>query len=514
MSQVSNVTEKESKSTTPDLGIHASSEIGTLKRLLIHSPDRGIGKVIPNKAQDWLYEDIVDLRKMREEYDVYVQLLLHFLDPSKIGKLRKSREKLKDDDKRPGFFKPESPDYFQSDKVLDVESVLSKILEDKEVRQNLVASICGVEHCGYHIRKRLMELPTHELAKTLISGYSNADERYIFAPLPNLIFTRDIGVVINDHLLLTRPAKAARYRESLITKHIAYHFFFQNRDKDWDKVIEVFEDEDYFLLDEEEQVHHRVTLEGGDIMMIAPRHLLIGCSERTSSAAIGKLIPMLFDKKLLDKVTVIKIPSKRNYMHIDTLFTMVRRNVWVLYGPLSRKGRETRGMHYSLMEDMSNDLEGLQGEKIEIIQYDRSWPDYRARYDERNPKPEYVEDLFEQISRHDFACKAEMKFIYSGGGEFPFNEREQWTDACNVLALKEGVVIGYDRNRKTAEAFKANGFKVVDADDLIADFESGKTTPDEVENTLILLTAGELSRARGGSHCMSMPLLRDGVDEH
>ena len=65
--------------------IHVSSEIGTLKRLLIHSPDRGLGKVVPSKAQDWLFEDIVHLDMMRrDEYDYYVKILLYFLDPDKV----------------------------------------------------------------------------------------------------------------------------------------------------------------------------------------------------------------------------------------------------------------------------------------------------------------------------------------------------------------------------------------------------------------------------------------------
>src|SRR5919202_3424512 len=65
--------------------ISVSSEIGTLKRLLVHSPDSGLGKVVPSKAQDWLFEDIVHLDTIRrKEYDFYTKLLLYFLDPEKI----------------------------------------------------------------------------------------------------------------------------------------------------------------------------------------------------------------------------------------------------------------------------------------------------------------------------------------------------------------------------------------------------------------------------------------------
>ena len=76
--------------STPTESIKVASEVGRLRRLLIHSPDRGLGKVVPSKAQDWLFEDIVHLDTMRrEEYDYYVKLLLYFLDPDKIkGRLK------------------------------------------------------------------------------------------------------------------------------------------------------------------------------------------------------------------------------------------------------------------------------------------------------------------------------------------------------------------------------------------------------------------------------------------
>ena len=90
--------------------IHVNSEIGRLKRLIIHSPDAGLGKVIPSKAQDWLFEDIIHLEAMRsKEYDLYVKLLLYFLDPEKVkGKLKK----IDNPDNNRNFYKPGKPEYF------------------------------------------------------------------------------------------------------------------------------------------------------------------------------------------------------------------------------------------------------------------------------------------------------------------------------------------------------------------------------------------------------------------
>ncbi len=102
----------------------------------------------------------------------------------------------------------------------------------------------------------------------------------------------------------------------------------------------------------------------------------------------------------------------------------------------------------------------------------------------------------------------DVKFIYSGNNEFPYGAREQWTDSCNLLALKEGVVIGYDRNNKTLEAFKNEGFKAYKAADLLEKLEAGELNVETLTDTFIMLPSAELSRARGGSHCMSMPLER------
>jgi len=124
---------------------------------------------------------------------------------------------------------------------------------------------------------------------------------------------------------------------------------------------------------------------------------------------------------------------------------------------------------------------------------------------------EHVEALLNDISQNDLKSTEPTKIIYSGNNQFPYDSREQWTDSCNLLAIKEGVVLGYDRNDKTVEAFKADGFNVVDVKDLIQDLESGKVNAETITDTLILMPSAELSRARGGFHCMSLPILRDNL---
>ena len=475
-----------------DFKIDVTSEIGTLRALLIHSPDSGLGKVVPSKAQDWLFEDIVHLDTVRKnEYDHYVKLLMYFLDPDKIkGKLAE----IDSTKSKRAFFKPDDKGFHASTKVVEIQTLLADILQDTGIREKLVASVCAIESCNYRLQELLIKTAPVELAKILISG-SLADDEMIFAPIPNLIFSRDIGIAINNFMLLNRPAKKARARETLLMRYIFFnHSLFANYQ---DNILEIPESMQHFLRPGEDNAD-RTTLEGGDVMMVSPQHLVIGCSERTSPSGANEAIKLLFEHNVVEKVTVVKIPHKRDYMHIDTVFTQVKRNVWVLLGSLA--SGETP---IDEKEPIAWFADKKSRDKAEIVQF---------RKGKKPKKYECIEDLLTNISEKDLESKEPVKFIYSGNNTFPFDAREQWTDSCNLLAVKEGVVVGYDRNDKTVEAFKQNGFAVVKVNELIEKFEKNELDPQKMKDTLILMPSAELSRARGGFHCMSMPLLRDELD--
>lgn len=473
-----------------------TSEIGRLRRVLVHSPDSGLGKVVPSKAQDWLFEDIVHLDTIRrKEYDFYTKILLYFLDPVKIkGKLTSIDSK---EDNR-NFYKPSHNRFFRSDKVIELQWLLAEILNDYEIKLKLIASVCAVENCSFETEKLLHTFSAEQLANIIITGSLNDDRNMLFPPIPNFIFTRDIGIVINRYVLLNKPARKARIREALLAKYIFFnHPLFKSYHE---FVIELPDAPHHFLLPRDGD-DKKVTLEGGDVMVVTKDHLLIGVSERTTMEAAHKAINILFEKNVVKKITIIKIPKKRDFMHIDTVFTQVKKNVWVMLGSFSKKAvkRENADTVQRILEGNTK-----KEDILKIIQFKKK--------DVENPRYfDNLEDLLIDISENDLGCREKVRFIYSGNNEFPFDAREQWTDSCNLLALKEGVVLGYDRNDKTVEAFRESGFKIIPAEQLLQQLESDQLNVDDLEDVLITMPSAELSRARGGFHCMSMPLLRDEI---
>jgi arginine deiminase len=610
--------------------IRVQSEIGKLKRVMIHCPGVEMNNMLPNLRLDWLFEDTVYTKKMQEEYAHFFKLLLLFTGSTDLFVDQENDMKCNPEDSdyclKADYEVTEENDR-RKNNVHEILLLLAKLFsENHEKTRELIISICSFHKLHIYRRDDLLgmlewanaikkgdkkktkkyrngvEVDLYlELAKTLISGKLEWDGRdggledltlkedkknhsnnldhsnYIFEPVPNLIFTRDIGVTLNNRLLITKPRYDVRYREILLLRFIAENYLFDKTEiHSRNNIIEMSDDDDFFQYEKTEKKKYRVNFEGGDIMMISPKHILIGNSERTSNYAIQKFVHAIFKLKIgVEIISVVKIAKDRAQMHLDTILTQVNKNVWMLHWMLSEKKEAEEAKKYSIPFNHLNSISlknlknGESKNPTTILQFFCPAGTHEFHKDffiyheseldtEKNPdkityktlkeyagktygeynyeKPKGLEDLLTQISKNEFN-QDEVRFVYSGSKEFPYSEREQWTDACNLLCVGNGVVIGYDRNNKTAENFEEamkdlyiNVYKKDLPEKHLTDFHfvmestelleriKGKDKEwidsylEGIHDTLITLPSSELSRARGGSHCMSMPLEREDVE--
>ena len=421
----------------PPGSVFCSSEIAPLKRVIVHRPDEGIARISPKDAEELLFDDIVHLPNMQEEHDVFTAVLRAFL-----GK----------------------------ENVLETQQLLAEALgADEESKQWMINEIIDYEELPSDVKELLQGLSNDELADLLISGYMEKEDYYLFDPIPNFIFTRDIAVVVNDYVIITKAARSARFRENFLARFIFFaHPIFKDT-RDQNKIINMNDVNEF----PPSRKGDFISIEGGDMMIINKDYLLIGCSERTNSYSIKLLKEALFARKVVKNVVQVNIPLDRAYMHLDTIFTQINVNHTCAFKPII--------------------LEGLSS-YVEVHRHTGTSTTYAS---------------LDEFLKAEINTK--MKFILSGDGESPWQEREQWTDGCNLVALRQGVALTYDRNPKTELAFRDYGYTVIHARQLLADFESGKLKPEDIKNTIITLPSNELSRARGGSHCMTCPIERESI---
>lgn len=402
-----------------------TNEVSLLKKVVVHRPDDGMERVTPERALDFLYDDITYLPEMQKEHDIFTNTIRAVLG---------------------------------NNSVIEMQDLLLDVLRKKpEARKDLIQSVAQHETIPEEVVEQIEYLSAKDLNYFMFNGINPKTGKEIMPPLPNYVFTRDIGVVLNDHLLVCQAAKQARTRENIISQCIFYNHkefrdFWSN-----DRIVDLTKET------------KDITVEGGDVMIINKDYVLIGQSERTSSESIDLLAEILFERDIIENVVRVEIPDTRSYMHIDTVFTQISENEFVAFK--------------ELMDDSSKVKFTVQN-KLGVTK-------------EFNTLTSFLKSIIPNV-----------KIIACGNGDRVFAQREQWTDGCNLVALKPGLAIAYRRNTKTADALQDHGYTIMRAETFLKLYEVGDLKVDDLGKFIFTLPSSELSRARGGPHCMTFPIHR------
>ncbi len=399
------------------------SEVGKLRTVMVCRPGLAHMRLTPDNCHDLLFDDVIWVARARVEHYDFVQVM---------------RER--------GVV------------VLEMHDLLAETLEQKEGRRWVLDRKITVNTIGPMgldaVRTWLDEMPPSELAEVLIGGvaageipfpefvdFSDYDPHGLWIPpLPNTLYPRDTTSWIYGGVTLNPMYWPARCQETLLAAAI-YRFHPNFRDmgiRTW------FGDPDISF--------GPATLEGGDVMPIGNGVVLIGMGERTTARAIMQVAIALFDHNAAERVIACRIPKSRSVMHLDTVFTLCDEDLANVYEKVVREIR-----CFSL----------YPGEEEGTLKF---IPD---------EKP-FLEVVAESLGLD------RIRAVTTGGDWFT-QEREQWDDGNNVVALEPGVVVSYDRNVHTNTKLRKEGVEV------------------------ITIPGSELGRGRGGGHCMTCPIRRDPV---
>lgn len=344
--------------------------------------------------------------------------------------------------------------------VYTIKDLLIDLINRKGVKHALIKSVCEYEGLNWQATKAIKRMyDAGEIADTLITGkmMGHMAGDTVMSPLPNLIFTRDLGAVIGNAAVFCYAATfpelnnpQPRGREMLLMRLIMMlHPLFK----------------DYVKIDiNDNPLEDKVSIEGGDILVINEQLILVGVSERTGDVAANRLAKRLFKaNKKIKHVVKVHIPESHGTMHLDTVFTMIDEGECLTFHPV-----------------IENDLD---------IQY----TDNGSKWQTNGGK------LLKLLAEYD----VNLKPFPCGGGDDVFARREQWTDGANALAIKPGMIVGYGRNSRTSECLEQGGYKVMDANTFT---QNGTFNRDD--KVVVTINSAELSRGRGGPRCLTMPIAR------
>jgi arginine deiminase len=355
---------------------------------MLHRPGNELRRLTPRNNDALLFDGIPWVDRAQDEHDAFAEAL-------------RSRDV----------------------EVLYLSTLLSETLDDAAARaqgvDSTLADLRLGERLRRHLRDHLSGLGPDELAAVLMTGLRNDEvsetgslvtavlrhDDFVIDPLPNLLFTRDSSVWVQDRATITSLAMPARRREGQLTELIySFHprFAGVQRIHGWEK-------------------EH---LEGGDVLALADGVLAVGVGERTTPAGAERLARTAFDLGLAHTILAVPIDQDRATMHLDTICTMVDTDAVVMY------------------------------------------PNVAHRLSALAVRPGGGRDLVVSAPRPFLEAAAEAMGIerlrlIDTGLDPVTAEREQWDDGNNTLAIEPKVAVAYERNVETNARLEEAGIEVV-----------------------------------------------------
>lgn len=399
--------------------INVYSEIGTLKKVLVHTPGQEIDYLTPQRLDELLFSAILDPIRAREEHQKFIEIL-----------------------------KSEGVEVVQlSELTAEAYNAASAEAKEAFINKWLDESIPALSDANrkvvYNYLKG-MEKDTVKMIRKMMAGILarevnvESSVELIVDPMPNLYFTRDPFASVGNGITLHHMFRPTRRRETIFADLIfSQHPDYKTTPKYYDRSM-------------------NYSIEGGDVFIYNEKTLVVGVSERTEKDAIQTLAESIKNNSEVKFETIyaINVPKMSNLMHLDTWLTMLDYDKF-LYSP--------------------NMMGVLKIWKIDLKASKIEW------HEINEPLTNFLSSVIGK--------EATLVPVAGEGATQIDIDVETNFDATNYLVIKPGVVVGYDRNRKTNEALTKAGIKVHS------------------------WNGDQLSLGMGSARCMSMPLYREHADK-
>lgn len=383
------------------MAIQVKSEIGKLKKVMLHRPGKELEHLVPGDLERLLFDDIPYLKTAQNEHDLFAGIMrgegveVVYLEDLTADVLR-DNEELKRQFVEQFITEGEVADEKMKEYLA---SYLMEIMDEKELVLKMMSGV----------RVGELEVKTNRPLVNLVK----TDSQFIMDPIPNLYFTRDPFACIGSGVSLNCMYSRTRRRETLFGKYVLENHpefagrtpFYYRRELPY-------------------------SIEGGDILNLSSKVLAIGISQRTTAEAVELLAQRIFEDESaeIETILALDIPAIRAFMHLDTVCTQVDYDKFTIHPGILGTLR--------IFELKKGDRKG----EIKVKEM-------------RSP-------LADVLAKHLKLDKVTL--IRCGGKDAIASEREQWNDGSNTLCIEPGKVVVYDRNYVTNQILRENGIRVLE----------------------------------------------------